>query len=99
MELIGFTNDCASCWTEDELCAKKNCVFLYLKGVLMNTVGNFHVGLDHMTGATCDEAMCGPAFVRCSGATRRRMNIVSDIPRPKEQQCHTIKQDWAAMFS
>jgi hypothetical protein len=95
---IGFTSDCASCWTADELCAKKNCVFLFLQGVILNNIGNFNVGMEHITGATCDEAMCGPAFVPCSGATRRRMNIVSDIPRPKDQQCNIIEQDWVTVF-
>ena len=27
-------------------------------------------------------------FVECSGATRRRMNIKSDIERPAWQECH-----------
>jgi hypothetical protein len=28
---IGFTDDCAWCWTADELCAKKNCLFIFLQ--------------------------------------------------------------------
>lgn len=28
---IGFTEDCAWCWTADALCAKKNCVFIFLQ--------------------------------------------------------------------
>jgi hypothetical protein len=98
VEEIGFTNDCAMCWTEDEYCAKKHCVFIYLQGVMINNMANFNVGLEHITSASCDEAMCGPVFVPCSGATRRRMNIVSGIPRPKSQQCTVIEQDWATLF-
>ena len=35
--------------------------------------------------APCDEVQCGPAFVACAGATRRRAGIDSDIPRPATQ--------------
>lgn len=98
MDLIGFTEDCAWCWTDDELCAKSNCVFIFLQGVFINQLGNFAVGEGVITSATCDEAMCGPEFVPCSGATRRRMNIKSDIPRPDYQQCRLIDQDWAVVF-
>eukprot|EP00980_Cylindrotheca_fusiformis_P005465 scaffold1169_cov120-Cylindrotheca_fusiformis.AAC.15 len=97
-EDIGFTDDCAMCWTVDELCAKKNCVFIFLQGVMINKLTSFEVGPNEITSATCDEAMCGPEFVPCSGATRRRMNIVSTIARPIEQQCTIIDQDWATIF-
>jgi hypothetical protein len=97
-DLIGFTPDCAMCWTVDELCSKKNCVFIFLQGVMINNIGNFQVGLEHVTSASCDEAICGPEFVPCSGATRRRMNIVSDIPRPIEQQCPVAEENWSEIF-
>jgi hypothetical protein len=98
MDDIGFTYDCAWCWTVDELCAARNCVFIYLQSVLLNKVGNFQVGMEHITAASCDEALCGPEFVPCSGATRRRMNIVSDIPRPIEQQCTVAQENWEQVF-
>ena len=37
-------------------------------------------------------------FVECSGATRRRMNITSTIPRPIEQQCTVVDLDWDDVF-
>lgn len=83
----------------DQLCAKKNCVFIYLQSLLMNEVSNFNVNPNDITTTTCDEALCGPDFVPCSGATRRRMNIVSDIQRPQDQQCDVAKEDWSSVFN
>lgn len=98
-DTIGFTEECAMCWTDDELCARDNCMFIFLQAFLFtNEVTNYNVGPDDITSATCDEALCGPAFVPCSGATRRRMNIVSDIPRPTSQQCGVATEDWSAIF-
>ena len=93
-----FRSDCAWCWTVDELCAKTNCVFIFLQSYFINQVSNFNVEEEDITSAACDEALCGPEFVPCSGATRRRMNIVSDIPRPIEQQCTVAKESWAEVF-
>lgn len=98
-EYIGFTPPCAECWTVDELCASKNCFWIYLQSVIIDAVSDFRVGFDDITSATCDEALCGPVFVPCSGATRRRMNIKSDIQRPPEQQCTPVTEDWSAVFS
>ena len=92
---IGFTEECAWCWTEDELCAKSKCVFIFLQGLIINKLANFTVGPGEITSATCDEAMCGPVFGPCSGAIRRRMNIKSGIERPPSQQCRTVSLDWA----
>jgi hypothetical protein len=46
-----------------------------------------------------DEAICGPEFVPCSGATRRRMNIKSDIERPLYQQCIHQDANWTVIFN
>lgn len=98
-ELIGFSEECARCWTVDQLCAKKNCVFIYLQSLLVNEVSNFNVDPDDISTATCDEALCGPEFVPCSGTNRRRMNIVSDIARPKDQQCTVANENWSSVFN
>ena len=97
-ESIGFTEECSMCWTTDQFCARKHCTFLYFQSVLTNQINNFNVAADDITAATCDEALCGPEFVPCSGATRRRMNIVSDIVRPESQQCRQAKEDWSVVF-
>jgi len=93
-ETIGFSADCARCWTVDEGCARDNCFFIFLQQYLTNQMHNYNVGPDTITLSTCDEALCGPEFLPCSGASRRRMNIVSDIPRPSSQQCHVANEDW-----
>ena len=64
-------------------------------------MGNFSVGHDVVTSATCEEAHCeaGPnGFVAAAGATRRRMDIKSTIPRPESQQCTIIDVDWNDLF-
>jgi len=99
-EEIGFTEDCAMCWTVDEMCAKDRCFFIFLQSVFTNGVSQFSVNENgnDITAAACDEALCGPEFVPCSGATRRRMNIVSDISRPATQQCTVVTEDWSVVF-
>ncbi|VEU43948.1 unnamed protein product [Pseudo-nitzschia multistriata] len=97
-ELIGFTPECAACWTTDELCARDNCFWIFLQATTTNAETDFRVGVDDITAASCDEAMCGPDFAPCVGAIRRRMNIKSDIERPISQQCTPVQEDWSAIF-
>ena len=97
-EPIGFSDSCARCWTEDILCARRNCAFIFLQSNMINTVSNFQVGSDTITSATCEEAMCELVFVPCSGANRRRMNITSMIARPGDQQCGIVNLDWEEIF-
>ena len=86
-EPIGFSDQCAQCWTEDIFCARSHWAFIFLQSNMINTVSNFQVNDDTITAATCEEAMCELAFVPCSGANRRRMNITSTIARPGRQLC------------
>ena len=72
---------------------------------MTNEIGNFEVGPETITSATCEEANCEAGnpgdFVACSGSTRRRMNITSDIERPGQQQCAIVgipNSDWGAFF-
>ena len=97
-EPIGFSDSCAMCWTEDILCARRNCAFIFLQSNMINTVSNFQVGSDTITSATCEEAMCELVFVPCSGANRRRMNITSMIARPGDQLCGIVDVDWEEIF-
>mmetsp|Transcript_1330 Transcript_1330/g.2809 ORF Transcript_1330/g.2809 Transcript_1330/m.2809 type:complete len:296 (-) Transcript_1330:243-1130(-) len=98
-EPIGFSDQCAECWTEDIFCARSHCAFIFLQSNMINTVSNFQVGDDTITAATCEEAMCELAFVPCSGANRRRMNITSTIARPGRQLCGIVDVDWAEILS
>lgn len=54
----GFTSQCAKCWAEDIFCTKQFCIFIYLQTRMTNQVGNFKVGPDSITSATCEEANC-----------------------------------------
>jgi hypothetical protein len=97
---IGFTGQCAVCWAEDIVCTKKFCAFIFLQSQITNNVANFAVGPDDITSASCEEAHCEVgAFVPCVGATRRRMNIISSILRPVEEQCRVVDVDWAELFA
>lgn len=104
---ISFTGTCAQCWSRDVMCTKKHCTFIFLQTVLINKLTNYSVGENINTAASCEEAFCemenSPGsgemgFVECSGATRRRMNISSTIPRPIEQQCTVVDLDWDEIF-
>jgi len=97
-EPIGFSDQCASCWTADIMCARKHCAFIFLQSNMINTVSNFQVGGEIITASTCEEAMCEIEFVPCSGANRRRMNITSSITRPDKQLCNIVGVDWATIF-
>ncbi|KAL7450668.1 hypothetical protein ACHAWC_002549 [Mediolabrus comicus] len=97
---IGFTGQCAECWSEDIVCTREHCAFLFLQSQITNSVTNFAVSPDDITAATCEEAHCEVgAFVPCVGATRRRMNIISSIARPVEEQCRIVDVDWEVLFA
>ena len=106
MEKTGFEYDCATCWTTDYVCVKKNCLFISIRAFMINTVTNLQVTEDDITPATCEEAMCEATeitgytgFVPCSGASRRRMDIKSSIKRPANQQCTIIDvPSWDGFF-
>ena len=98
-EPINFLGKCAECWTTDILCTKKHCTFIFLQSILINTVSNFKVNNDTITAASCEEANCEVgAFVPCSGATRRRMNVTSSIQRPGAQRCSIVDVSWRELF-
>jgi len=99
MDTIGFDEKCSICWVKDEICARKNCVFIYLQAVIINHVFKFAVSPNAITSATCEEAMCELEFVPCVGATRRRMHIGSDIARPANQECTNVNESqWVELF-
>ena len=99
MDTIGFDETCSICWVKDEICARNNCVFIYLQAVIINHVFKFAVSPNAITSATCEEAMCELEFVPCVGATRRRMHIGSDIARPANQECTNVNESqWVELF-
>ena len=91
---MGWTMDCAYAWVHSVECAKQNCMFIAVTAMITNKLGNFAVGPNSVTPANCNEAQCEQGnpgqFAKLSGASRRKMNIESDIVRPKNQQCHIV---------
>lgn len=96
---IGFTPPCAQAWAWDEVHTKNHAVFTFLQAQLANTFSDMEVTYQDITQATIDEAISGPRFVKWAGATRRRMNIKSDIRRPINQQCNSAQENWAEIFT
>ncbi len=84
---VGFTPSCSSCWSDNIHCTRVKCRFTCLKSVLLREPNNYDGKLNSCL--ECDEKLCGPAFLKCAGANRRRLGIVSDIERDSiKEQCH-----------
>jgi hypothetical protein len=95
-QTVGFTPACQQCWVQDMACSNKHCIFsclksLYLKREPKNLKdGSLNKCLE------CDEKVCGPAFLQCAGANRRRQGIVSDIQRDDDHElCRLVQMDWS----
>jgi len=98
-ETVGFDEACSKCWIDDMQCATHYCSFIGIQSMIINTLSDLRVAPGTITSATCEEAMCELEFVPCSGASRRRMNIHSDIERPKNQQCTNVNgSQWVPLF-
>jgi len=90
---VGFTSDCNKCWTDNVMCDMKSCVFTCLKMILTGQRNNPNGELNDCL--LCDEKLCGPAFISCSGANRRRSGIISDIGRDDEAEvCKDVDLGW-----
>jgi len=77
---VGFTAECNDCWTDNVMCDLVNCAFTCTKSLFLGQQNN--KGDTSLNACLfCDERMCGPQFIECAGANRRRCGIVSDIER------------------
>ena len=92
---VGLTNDCNDCWTENIICSVRSCIFscmfqaMFVKGIYDGS------GVEQLNRCThCDEVRCGPAFLKCAGANRRRSGIHSDIQRDEREVCEDVKTEW-----
>lgn len=93
-ERVGFTPPCQDCWVDNIQCTFKSCKFTCLRSRLLGEGNNNGDGKLNSC-LQCDEKMCGPEFLSCSGANRRRMGVVSDIARDaKDEQCKQSDIDW-----
>jgi len=96
-ERIGFTKPCEDCWVDDIQCNVRHCKYTCIKvkyffrdmGVHNEEDGGLNDCL------LCDEKMCGPRFIECSGSNRRRLGIVSDIGRDIHEKCSVLDVNWA----
>ena len=85
---VGFTSPCAVCWIENFTCTIARCAAVCF-GYYTLGLGTWEDQLNPCFA--CDERQCGPTFVACAGANRRRSGIVSDIPRLEGEVCtHTL---------
>ena len=84
---IGFTKPCSICWTKNVICDYKKCMNICLNTIIKNKKNNNENGSLN-TCLQCDETNCGPEFINCAGATRRRAGIVTDIHRYSQEMCN-----------
>jgi len=96
---VGFTPECSAAWAWDEVHTKNHAVFSYIQAQFANSFADMSVTYADITQATIDESVSGPLFVPWVGATRRRMNIASDIKRPAYQQCTVAEENWEELFA
>lgn len=98
-EHVSFTEGCNECWVENIMCDLRYCIFICMWHGLWGqldesgTDANSPQQLNPCT--ECDEKRCGPQFVKCAGANRRRSGILSDIERDKRQEvCDSVHPGW-----
>lgn len=99
-EKIGFTPDCNDCWVDNVMCTKQHCKFTCIRTLYILRENNNKDKPDELNSCLkCDEVMCGPKFIECSGANRRRLGITSDIGRSAEkEQCKQVDIDWERAY-
>ena len=86
---VGLTPDCTRCWVDNVVCDQRACLFTCLWGLVRGERNNRDAAPGQLSPClACDEALCGPAFVTCAGANRRRSGIASDIGREESQVCN-----------
>jgi hypothetical protein len=88
-EKVGLTSNCQTCWTENIVCDQRLCVLTCLYSLIKGEKNNRDAAPGDLSACLqCDEKLCGPAFVQCAGANRRRCGITSDIGRSSSQLCN-----------
>lgn len=95
-ERVGFTPACEDCWVDDIVCNVKHCKFTCIKSkyLFRDMTDNNEEDGELNDCLECDEKMCGPQFLKCSGSNRRRLGIVSDIDRDAYEECNEVDVDW-----
>ena len=95
-ESVSFTPNCQECWLDDMVCCIRECFNTCLKSVyFLREPKNGQDGRINSC-LECDEKICGPAFLECSGSNRRRQGIHSDIRREDDKElCQSVSINWA----
>jgi len=94
---VGMTDGCTTCWVLNYQCNIQNCVMTCLKERFFPFLPSWTAwNSEPLTPCiACDEKLCGPVFVGCAGANRRRTGIVSDLQRDAGLEiCDKVDWDW-----
>lgn len=95
---VGFTDKCNDCWVDNIMCDARNCLFTCAWTTLVSRIKKQSSTEDDPQQLNaclqCDEKRCGPAFLQCAGANRRRAGILSDIQRNANQLCQAVDEEW-----
>ena len=92
---VGFTPPCLDCWLDNMVCGVQKCVFTCLKSQYIDWDPKNHADGKINRCYECDEKLCGPAFLQCSGTNRRRQGIRSDLSRDDDKElCQAVDVDW-----
>lgn len=90
---VNLTEPCNDCWVDNVLCDLRKCIFsCFIHAIFNHGVRSKRDTSQALNPCTqCDEVRCGPQFVQCAGANRRRTGIVSDIERDESTEvCHKV---------
>ena len=92
LSTFSMTVGCNECWVDNILCDIQKCVFTCLLFRMGWGGSNNAPGSEGMLSECleCDERRCGPAFIACAGANRRRSGMHSDIERNRSHVCRAI---------
>jgi hypothetical protein len=95
-EAIGFTDECNTCWVENIMCDVRSCLFTCMWHAIFSEVNSDSEDQQALNRCTeCDEKRCGPAFVKCAGANRRRSGILSEFERDLDNEfCQHVESGW-----
>ncbi|KAL7580965.1 hypothetical protein ACA910_005779 [Epithemia clementina (nom. ined.)] len=95
-----LTDSCAQCWIANALCTQRHCTRTCFHQRFFSFLPTFQSWNDPRLSPciACDEKFCGPEFVACAGANRRRVGVVSDLQRDMNLElCY--KTDWDYVMS
>ncbi|KAG7351274.1 hypothetical protein IV203_010634 [Nitzschia inconspicua] len=97
LQQSGLSMDCGKCWVDNYKCNKNNCMHTCIKQRFFPFIPSWNDWKSEPLDPciACDEKLCGPAFVECAGANRRRAGIVSDIERDLDKEiCDKVDWKW-----